>query len=64
MWADRVVASSFADRGHPGFATRADLERIRDGWLARASAEDGYCPCSTARSSAAPDALKIPVIMI
>ena len=43
MWADRVVASDFARQAvSRGFATEADLQRIRDGWLAWAAAEDGW----------------------
>jgi hypothetical protein len=43
MWADRVVASDFARQAvSGGFATDDDLQRIRDGWLAWAAAEDGW----------------------
>jgi hypothetical protein len=43
MWADRVVDSDFARQAvDRGFATEADLQRIREGWLAWASAEDGW----------------------
>jgi SAM-dependent methyltransferase len=43
MWADRVVDSAFAERAvELGFATRADLSRISDGWRTWASADDGW----------------------
>jgi SAM-dependent methyltransferase len=43
MWADRVVDSDFARQATSrGFATEADLRRIRDGWLTWAEAADGW----------------------
>lgn len=43
LWADRIVASSIAEHAvASGEATRADLERIREGWLEWAAADDGW----------------------
>ncbi|HQZ48346.1 MAG TPA: methyltransferase domain-containing protein [Microbacteriaceae bacterium] len=42
-WAERAVASKFAtDAIERGFADRATLERIADGWREWATAEDGW----------------------
>ncbi|WP_088313371.1 methyltransferase domain-containing protein [Kineosporia sp. R_H_3] len=43
LWADRIVGSAIADQAlASGEATRADLERIRAGWLEWAAADDGW----------------------
>lgn len=43
LWADRIVSSAIAERAvSSGAATRADLERIRDGWLEWSAADDGW----------------------
>lgn len=43
MWADRIVGSAIARSAVAhGAATRADLERIRAGWLEWAAADDGW----------------------
>lgn len=42
-WADRAVDSSFAGQAREGgFATDADLQAIRAGWLEWAAADDGF----------------------
>lgn len=42
-WADRATKSLFATQAlEGGHATRADLERIAEGWLAWAADEDGW----------------------
>lgn len=43
MWADRITDSQIAVQlVEDGLATRADLERLSDGWRRWAAAEDGY----------------------
>ncbi|WP_248960590.1 methyltransferase domain-containing protein [Sphaerisporangium perillae] len=43
LWADRVTGSTIADQAIAyGFATRADLERIADGWREWGTADDGW----------------------
>jgi ubiquinone/menaquinone biosynthesis C-methylase UbiE len=42
LWADRAVASSFADQAlEYGLSTRAELEALADGWRAWAADQDG-----------------------
>ncbi len=42
-WADRLTDSPFGDRAvEHGLATRADLARLADGWLAWAASDDGW----------------------
>ena len=43
LWADRIVDSAIAEQAvSTGLATRADLERISDGWREWADAPDGW----------------------
>ncbi|GII94348.1 methyltransferase domain-containing protein [Sinosporangium siamense] len=43
MWASRIVESAIADHALAyGYATRADLERISEGWREWAATEDGW----------------------
>jgi len=43
MWADRVLDSDFAQQAVEfGGATRQQLQRISDSWLAWAGAPDGW----------------------
>jgi ubiquinone/menaquinone biosynthesis C-methylase UbiE len=43
IWADRVTASAIADQAVSyGYATRADLGRIADGWRVWGAAADGW----------------------
>lgn len=43
MWADRIVSSAIADQAvRDGRATRADLQRIADGWRRWADAPNGW----------------------
>lgn len=43
MWADRILTSAMAEQAvKDGLATREDLQRISDGWLEWAAADDGW----------------------
>ena len=43
MWADRVVASAFADQAvDRGFATRDELEDLSDAWRSWSTSPDGW----------------------
>jgi ubiquinone/menaquinone biosynthesis C-methylase UbiE len=43
LWADRVVASAFADQAvDHGFATRAELDEMADAWRAWSASPDGW----------------------
>jgi ubiquinone/menaquinone biosynthesis C-methylase UbiE len=43
LWAERIVDSAIASQAQDyGYASRADLERIADGWRAWGGAEDGW----------------------
>ncbi len=43
LWADRIVASSIAEQAlASGAASAQDLQRMRDGWLEWAAADDGW----------------------
>ncbi|WP_220182906.1 methyltransferase domain-containing protein [Sphaerisporangium album] len=43
LWAERVTSSAMAEQSISyGFAARADLERIADGWREWGAAEDGW----------------------
>lgn len=43
MWADRILVSAMGEQAvTEGFATRAELERISDGWQRWASESDGW----------------------
>jgi SAM-dependent methyltransferase len=43
LWADRVTSSAFADHALSlGLATRADLERLSEGWREWGAHEDGW----------------------
>jgi ubiquinone/menaquinone biosynthesis C-methylase UbiE len=43
LWADRVVASAFADQAvDGGFATRADLDAMSEAWRAWSASPDGW----------------------
>lgn len=62
MWADRVVASTFAATAlRLGLASRADLQAMADAWRRWACAPMGGCPFRTARCSSVSPTEKGPV---